>query len=265
MILSTVNFFSKALKTHEEIRVLLPSVPDGEAMSMSYDALYPGKTNIPVLWLLHGALDDGSAWLRKTTLERLLEDKNIAAVLPSGRNSFYTDEKQGDPYFEYITQELPALLRHLFPLSPRREDNFIAGASMGGYGAARCALLCPEHYAAFGSFSGAPDIKELERGLAAAGLDLFRFDLVFGGADAVKGTDSDLSVLAHGLSSAAVKPAAYLTCGTQETINYPMNLAFRDTLVKNCFSVRYEDGPWNHDWENWDNTLKGFIDFICNL
>lgn len=46
-------------------------------------------------------------------------------------------------------------------LSEKREDNFIAGHSMGGYGSFKIALLKPESFAAAASLSGALDINHL--------------------------------------------------------------------------------------------------------
>ena len=41
-----------------------------------------------------------------------------------------------------------ALAQSFFPLSPRREDTFVAGLSMGGYGALKWALRSPQRFAA---------------------------------------------------------------------------------------------------------------------
>ena len=82
----------------------------------------------------------------------------MAVIMPEVQRSFYCDMTNGPRYFTYIVDELPALCQRLFRVSARREDNFVAGLSMGGYGAMKAALSRPERYAAAASFSGAVDV-----------------------------------------------------------------------------------------------------------
>ena len=64
-------------------------------------------------------------------------------------------------YFSYVTKELPDACQRLFHLSSRREDRFVAGLSMGGYGAWYVGLSCPERYSKIAGMSAAMDIAEL--------------------------------------------------------------------------------------------------------
>ena len=66
-------------------------------------------------------------------------------------------------YGTFLLEELPEIARSFFPLSPHRKDNFIAGLSMGGYGAFLMALSQSEKYAAAASLSGILDIHESAR------------------------------------------------------------------------------------------------------
>ena len=50
----------------------------------------------------------------------------------------------------------PSVVRSFFRVSARREDTFVAGLSMGGYGALKWALHQPERFAAAASLSGRP-------------------------------------------------------------------------------------------------------------
>ena len=129
------DFFSAALGTSVTINVLLPQ-PDPAART--------APRRYPVLWLLHGLLDDHTTWLRQTSLERYVDGLQLAVVMPAGGRSFYTDMAHGYRYWTYVSEELPALARAWFPLSDQREENFVAGLSMGGYGAFKLALRQPE-------------------------------------------------------------------------------------------------------------------------
>lgn len=106
---------------------------------------------------------DETVWLRRTNVERYAGHLGMALVLPYGENNYYTDNAHGLKWFTYLTQELPLFVRAHFPVSTRRQDTFIAGLSMGGYGACKAALRCPEQYAAFASLSGALDVETIAR------------------------------------------------------------------------------------------------------
>ncbi len=67
---------------------------------------------------------------------RWAEEKNLAVIMPSGDNQFYIDKEDTEEYYgEYVGKELVEFTRKMFPLSEKKEDTFIAGLSMGGYGA----------------------------------------------------------------------------------------------------------------------------------
>src|SRR5690606_7723267 len=110
-----------------------------------------GEGRHKTLWLLHGRSDDHTIWLRRTSIERYVAPLGLAVVMPNANLSFYNNMAWGARYGDFFENELPELARSFFPLSARREDNFIAGLSMGGYGAMRLALANPGRYAAAAS------------------------------------------------------------------------------------------------------------------
>src|SRR5438105_15742137 len=115
-----VHAYSEALGVQVNFHVLLPQQT---------------RAQFPVLWLLHGLSDDHTIWLRRTSIERYAAEKNLAVVMPAAGRSYYQDMANGARYWTFLTEELPAMCRAWFPLSSRREENFAAGLSMGGYGA----------------------------------------------------------------------------------------------------------------------------------
>ena len=158
MALLHVDFFSDVLGMCAEMDVILPERTRGQ-IGMEGKR---GEGKYPVLYLLHGMSDDHTIWQRRTSIERYAADYGIAVVMPSTQLGWYTDMQIGLPWFTYITQELPAICRSFFPnMSEKREDTFVAGLSMGGYGALKCALRAPETYCAAASLSGAVDVSAL--------------------------------------------------------------------------------------------------------
>ena len=119
-----MSFHSKELRKTTQIYVLLPRVK-GEATEKC-------KT----LWLLHGLMGDHTSWMRNTSIERYAAEHGIAVVMPNVDRSRYTDTAYDANYFSFVTKELPELCRNTFQqMSANREDNIVAGLSMGGYGA----------------------------------------------------------------------------------------------------------------------------------
>jgi putative tributyrin esterase len=156
MILNEVRFFSETIGMLSSMYVLLPQRKMEER-----NGKRPPKYK--TLYLLHGHSDDHSAWQRYTSIERYAEDLHLAVVMPAVHMSFYNDMAHGWKYWQFISEEVPALARDMFSLSSARKDNFVAGLSMGGYGALKMALTHPDRFAAAASLSGALDLNEVVR------------------------------------------------------------------------------------------------------
>ena len=144
MALLRCDFVSEVLKMDTSMTVILPqdlSTPFSPEPA-------PIRTAPPVLYLLHGLGDDATAWTRQTAIERYVGPLGVAIVMPQVGRSFYADQVHGQPYWTFLTEELPALVDSMFHVSTRREDTFVAGLSMGGFGAMRWASRAPERFAA---------------------------------------------------------------------------------------------------------------------
>ena len=130
MALIQMEFKSETLKRTVSANVILPS----ERFRGPY----------PTLYLLHGLTDNCNGWLSYTRIRLWAEESGLAVVMPSGENSFYMDILVKDgclgDFGEYIGRELVSVTREMFPLSHKREDTFLGGLSMGGFGACRNAL-----------------------------------------------------------------------------------------------------------------------------
>ena len=257
MILSEIHFHSNALISRCTMNVLLPQRNPGD----------PHNRYAPpfrVLYLLHGYSDDHTAWQRWTSIERYAEGLNLAIIMPAGQNSFYTDMVHGGKFFTFITEEVPAVAHDLFPLSTKREDTFIAGLSMGGYGAFKLALSRPDKYAAAASLSGALDlgeiVKENDDPDNEAWLAGMRNN--FGELDKVAGGPHDLFALAQKVSRTAVKPRLYQYCGTEDFL-YQDNLRLRDFIRPLGFDYTYEETPGDHTWIHWDRMIQKVLVWLA--
>ena len=109
----------------------------------------------PVIYLLHGAGDNGTGWLRYTAAERYATEKGLVLIIPGVGNSWYTDMASGVQAFTCVTQELPAVCRRMFGLTQQREKTHVIGLSMGGYAALKLALTNPYSYTTCTALSAA--------------------------------------------------------------------------------------------------------------
>lgn len=256
MIISEVNFFSETLTLGCSMHVLLPQ------RMLSNGKKTPRK-KLRTLYLLHGRSDDHTAWQRWTSIERYADGLNLAVVVPAVHLSYYTDMAHGGKYWQFISEEVPAIARDLFPLSSDRKDNFVAGLSMGGYGAFKLALTNPERFAAAASLSGGLDTR------AKVSLDNPRNDEnrlaslrnVFGDLNKVVGSKHDLVALAKKVAKGSVRPRLYQCCGTEDFL-YKENIYFRDEVRKLPLDLTYEEGPGEHTWAYWDMMIQRVLTWM---
>jgi S-formylglutathione hydrolase FrmB len=250
MILNEVYFFSDTLGFHTSMVALLPKRTLAEMKSRR-------TPKYRTLYLLHGHSDDHTAWQRWTSIERYAEGLNLAVVMPAVHLSFYNDMTHGGKYWQFISEEVPTLVREMFPLSSARKDNFVAGLSMGGYGAFKMALTHPERFAAAASLSGALDIRsvvDLDHGHNdKAWLEEMR--TVFGDLSKVPGSKHDLMALVKRVARGSVRPRLYQCCGTEDQL-YQDNIRFRDAVRRLPLELTYEGGPGKHNWAYWDKMIQ---------
>jgi putative tributyrin esterase len=192
----------------------------------------------------------------------------IAVVMPAVNLSFYTNMATGQRYFDYIADELPEIMREFFHFSGKREDNFVAGLSMGGYGAIKLALSRPGQYAAAASLSGALDIVSLierRKHMPAPAADPSRakfFDYIFGDLDSLKNSKHDLFyLLKTGKRKKGGLPKLYVTCGTEDFL-YADNVRFRDYANQLSIELSYYEEPGEHEWGFWDRNIQKVIDWL---
>ena len=211
-----------------------------------------------VLYLLHGLSEDASAWQRYTHIETIAAGYGLVVVMPSVGRSFYTDQPNGQRYFTYLTEELPRYLENLFGLAPRREDTLMAGVSMGGYGAMKTALRCPERFAAAASFSGVLSLEVL-RALPGDPRQN-EFMHIFGDLSKLKGSEHDPEVWLDDAAQSRVQlPRLYVTTGRQEDI-YPLGLYFVSMAQARSIEVDYHEYDGSHTWPYWDQQIRRFLE-----
>lgn len=223
------NVISYTLKRTVDIDVILPTVTIPE--SFEGNCSHKKKDKYPVLYLLHGYGNNHAQWCGYTNVELYAEERQIAVVMISGENKKYIAQPEDD-FVKFIQEELPEFITATFPVSDRKEDTYIAGLSMGGFGALYHGLSRPDLYAGIGAFSAAVEMENNPIKI---------LDIV----DNYQGNQQ-----------------IYITCGDKDFI-YEQSVA----LVKKLEELNIEHTwvskqGYEHEWRFWDLSIEAFLDWI---
>ena len=247
MSLIRMNFYSEALDMFAPVNVILPLPRDARTE----------VRDLPALYLFHGMGDDHTSWLRKTAVERCALEAGLAVIMPDGGLSCYENMAHGARYRDFMADELPRVMREAFPLSADREKNFIAGCSMGGFGALKLGFAEPEKWSAIGILSAAhmeyrPDSPRVQAALWR----------VYGGD--IDGCDAKIvrDVSRDNESGPALR--VWHACGTQDRLreNALKSRAFFEALPQGSIDYHFEELPGRHDWALWDAMAARFIRWL---
>ncbi len=253
MALIQVNYISCALFRTVPVNVILP-VDRIDYEKAKY--ISTGGRRFKTLYLLHGMLGNYTDWVSGTRIQRWAEEKELAVVMPSGDNSFYI--KGGgiiNNYSAFIGEELPAVTRRMFPLSDKREDTYIAGLSMGGYGAIRNGIVYSDTFSHVAGLSSALHLFEGD-------MEDPRAEMLFDDRKAAAATDLNPRVAFDELVSGKRQmPRFYLACGRQDEL-MPSNQSFRDFLIGQKADVTWDEADAGHEWDFWDDQIKKVLDWL---
>ncbi len=252
MALIQMSYLSKALFRTVPVNVILPvdkiSIPGG-----NYEDRAPYKT----LYLLHGLIGSYIDWVSGTRIQRFAEENNLAVVMPSGDNSFYVDSTiPNNDYGTFIGEELVDITRKMFPLSDKREDTFIAGLSMGGFGALRNGLKYADTFGYIGALSSAAHVLEnVDHGIPGV-------QEVFGDFEKAKNSDKNPRVILEELVREKREiPKIYMACGLQDDL-LEANREYRDMFKKAGADLTYVEEDGGHEWDFWDRQIKKAIEWL---
>lgn len=261
MALIQATYFSKALSRNVTFTAVIP------APKMVFPGMpAPEKKPFKTLYLLHGILGNHADWSTGSRIRMLAEEKNLAVIMPSGQNSFYVDDEvRGNMFGEFIGVDLVEATREIFKLSDKREDTYIAGLSMGGYGAIRNGLKYCDTFSHVAGLSSALITYQAPEATEDAPWKFGKrsyFEAIFGDLNKLPESDKDpegvLKIIkAHGKQV----PKMYMACGTEDPL-IDVNRRYRDFLISEGVDLKYEEGPGVHDWKFWDTYIEKVIDWL---
>lgn len=268
MALLKINFESQYLANNHEVNVILPDKPQ----KLEPKAFYQSGKKYKVLWLLHGTFGDQTDWVRKTNIELYACEKNLAVVMPPALNSNYSnweDTMLGYRMFDYLTEELMPLVYGWFPVSDRREDNFIAGLSMGGRGTIKYAVNHPQRFAAAAVLSAAPmDLDEMRPNHPFGLLDTENPRMKntlrnAGGLEAFKKSNENVWAIIDRLAPAGTLPRLMFACGEEDALIYKNYLKFKAHCEEIGLQAHWFTKPgYAHEWRFWDLAIQEALTFF---
>lgn len=193
-----------------------------------------------------------------TSVERYAAQYGFCVVMPSGERSFYQDMTYGLHYFAYISEELPRITRKMFQISDAPKDTFVAGLSMGGYGAMRCAFTNPQSYGAAAAFSSVADIRRWRSAKQKRNLMLDELAGMWGTNLEVP-DEADLFCLS---SKADSLPPLYMACGLEDPL-LEVNQNLYHHLQSKGHQVVMEAWEGSHEWAFWDTAIQKAFAFFA--
>ena len=249
MAVMHIEYHSESLQQYRQTTVIYPDASEITAEEVA-------DTDIPVLYLLHGMNGNENSWTGRTNLERLVRHTNLIIIMPNCDNGWYTNTASGLRYYDAIATELPQVMRRFFPnMTKKREKTFIAGLSMGGYGAFKLALESNQ-YSWAGSFSGALVSEEDFTSLVSG--DTTYWQGIFG----------ELVIenfRSHALTTSAQQfdgqTKFYAWCGEGDYL-YAANNRTIKKLKSAGLELDYQHSLGTHDWYYWEKQIEIFLEML---
>jgi len=274
MVLLQMDYYSQVLCRMTELAVILP-----DRVGVGMDGALPSEGDYPVLWLLHPGAGDAFDFPRFSGIERYAEKYGLAVVMPSAGPSRFNNMigHVGD-YFDFISQELPAAMRGIFPkLSADRRRNFIAGFSMGGGGAITLGIRRPDLYSAIGIISSGSiipleDLRTTNgkppapRGSEGPSLSEMHYGMNTS-EELIGGEWDVLAVSKRNIEDGKPCPRIFCAVGLSDHA-YVVDKTLRDhfwALPGRPYAFDFFEEEGAHSWDFCDKWLASFVDWLFEM
>lgn len=250
MALHKTSLFSTVLKREINLNIIIPTK---DIMSiLSGDTKYQNH-NYPLVVLLHGTGDNHDSWLNNSNIVEYANKFKVAIVMPAAENTYYANTKYGLNIKEFIGKELIEYMHYNHPVSNFREDTYIIGNSMGGYGAVNIGLNYTDVFGHIGSFSGSLDLLgQYDSPIATA----INFEGLFGTIDEARESINDNLYL---VSKIEKVPSLYIACGSED-FNLQSTKKFVDVLNQQNINHEYIETPGSHTWNYWNQQVEIYFE-----
>lgn len=258
----SINMRSQFLTGNETVGIVMPDKPRTEQA----ESFYYSKKKYRVLWLLHGGMGDYSDWVRKTNIERYACEHNLVVVMPTAMNSQYTSWDNyavGYDMYRFLIEELMPMIHGWLPVSSRKEDNFIAGISMGGSGVLKYIFENPQLFAAGAVLSWAPYQITYENIQGYKDQPWVMNEIqALGGLDQYLGSRDDIWIQTKKHAGKEIPPL-YFSMGEEDSM-YSRYLDYQEYAEISGLNAEFHSVPGKgHEWEFWDDEIRKVLKFFA--
>lgn len=249
-----INFRSDCLSRSVYLTAFLPDYNGWNDCQPPYRTLY----------FLPGYSGGGLETAQFTNFALYAALHGIAIILVDGENSFYLDDDQRGAYFsQYVGQEIVEATRAMLPLSHRREDTFIGGISMGGYGALINGLRYADTFGKIAMLSPALELHRCQHeNPELCPIPLSELIATVGTEASFEGTYKDYLFASRKAIAQGRLPEIFLGCGTQDVLVVAASRRYKEAMDKLGHPITYfeQDGLHNHTF--WKQALTPLCEFL---
>lgn len=252
-----IELYANSLHRWTSFKMCIPNDP-------RTDCPQPEKTPqqkrpMKTLFLLHGYTGKGDNWVP----EDLCVKYNFAVVAPTAENSFYLDGlSTGHAFQTFVGVELVDYVRRTFGLAMKREDTYIMGLSMGGFGALHTALAYPETFSKAAPLSSAFIHHEVAAMKPGVGNFMGNYDYYrecFGEPEKLLESENNPETLVKKIKSEGKQmPEIFMSVGYDDFLLEP-NRAMHAFLEEQGVSHTYWETDGTHDMDFWNKSVQKFV------
>ncbi len=243
-----VTVKSPALRHRADITIWKPNAPKGDRPRA-------------LVILLHGVYGSHWGWALKGGVHlkaaSLMDRRDIPPMvlaMPSdglwGDGSGYVPHAEAD-YERWIIDEVPAAARLAVDGLDRSTPLFLAGLSMGGFGALRMGAKYRRACAGMSGHSSVTRIRDLD-------------DFIIESRGGWSRDADDESVMAAMTSGRGALPPFRFDCGTEDPLLTPNRKLHRE-LETAGIRHRYEEFSGGHNWPYWEKHVVDSLTFFAEV
>jgi enterochelin esterase-like enzyme len=257
-VFDNLSFPSEILDMERKYAIYLP--PDYDTSERSY----------PVLYLLHGASDDQSAWIQFGEVQHIADKAiNEGAATPmiivmpdadTGQRGYTNDVSGNWRYEDFFFEELIPYVENMYRIRSKKRYRAVAGLSMGGGGTFYYALHRPDLFSAACPLSasvGPINSEELKTYMQRRGM-----------AEATPEKKNEwfnkysvLELIRNMPEDQKTAIRWYIDCGDEDFLyegNSLVHIEMRKKEIPHEFRIR----NGSHNWSYWRESLPEVLKFV---
>ncbi|MGB7161503.1 MAG: alpha/beta hydrolase-fold protein [Tepidisphaeraceae bacterium] len=244
--LREVTFKSPSLRGRADVTLWLP--PGAESAS-----------DLPLAILLHGVYGSHWAWTRSGGAHRTAADLVARGEIPPMALAMPSDGLvfDGSGYLtigerdveRYVVDEVRACVGEVVKSVTARSPVFIAGLSMGGFGALRLGAKYPDRFAAIAGHSSITNFAQMAKFVEEP-------HEAYGPP-----AEQEQSVLHWMLAHRDRLPPIRFDCGTEDPL-IEENRRLHRELATHEIPHTYEEFPGGHEWLYWETHVADTLRFF---